>query len=169
MIGPTAVAQRTGTGSLSARTGGLLLGVASLLEAVGPPKAVEPIVVFDATAWLKPLADMISLRDRGVAVTDSTTPRLFRGGPTALTEFVTLGQATEHQRRQLDSHVVVTPVIHGAERSQERAALTMLEDAITADWTVAAGLDRGRGGPGGGPGRPDAERASGPGVAALPI
>ena len=62
MIGPTAVAQRTGTGSLSARTGGLLLGVASLLEAVGPPKAVEPIVVFDATAWLKPLADMISLR-----------------------------------------------------------------------------------------------------------
>ena len=82
---------------------------------------------------------------------------------------MTLGQATEHQRRQLDSHVVVTPVIHGAERSQERAALTMLEDAITADWTVAAGLDRGRGGPGGGPGRPDAERASGPGVAALPI
>jgi hypothetical protein len=36
----------------------------------------------------------------------------------------------------------VTPVIEGAERSQERPALTVLEDAIAANWTVAAGLGR---------------------------
>lgn len=37
---------------------------------------------------------------------------------------------------------VVTPMIEGAERAQERAALTMLEDSIGAERTVASGLER---------------------------
>jgi hypothetical protein len=61
-LAPTAAARRPGL-ARSARGPAVSSSVqASLLEAVGPPKAVGPIVVFDTTACLKPLADMISSR-----------------------------------------------------------------------------------------------------------
>ena len=178
---------------------------AGLLEAVGLPSSVESIVVLDTMAWLEPLADMISFGNRGVVILSSITARLFRGGPSALTEFATfdrtlcnerpgrgfdspslsanedrsasyVGRVAEqllraHRRRPFDHLVivacdqlrrvldasldqelkdvlrgiisadlvrastaeimhVVTPMIEGAERAQERAALTMLEDSI---------------------------------------
>jgi hypothetical protein len=75
---------------------------AGLLEAVGRPSQVEPIVVFDTVAWLEPLADMVSFGNRGVAVLSGGTARLFRGGPSALTEFAILDPTLPDGRAQLD-------------------------------------------------------------------
>jgi hypothetical protein len=180
---------------------------AGLLEAVGLPSSVESIVVLDTMVWLEPLADMISFGNRGVVILGSSTARLFRGGPSALTEFATfdralcnerpmlgfdspslganedrsasyVGRVAEqllraHRRRPFEHLVivgcdqlrrvvdasldqelkdvlrgiisadlarastaeimhVVTPIVEGAERAHERAALTMLVDAPEA-------------------------------------
>jgi hypothetical protein len=75
---------------------------AGLLEAVGLPSRVEPIVVFDTVAWLEPLADMVSFGNWGVVVLGSSTARLFRGGSSALTEFAILDQTLPDGRAQLD-------------------------------------------------------------------
>jgi hypothetical protein len=71
---------------------------AGLLEAVGLPSSVESIVVLDIMAWLEPLADMISFENRGVVILSSITARLFRGGPSALTEFATFDRTFCNER-----------------------------------------------------------------------
>jgi peptide chain release factor subunit 1 len=63
---------------------------ADVLEAVRLPSPVEPMAVVDTVPWLVPLAGMISSGDWGFAVVSRSTARLFRGGPSALTEFATI-------------------------------------------------------------------------------
>jgi len=53
----------------------------------------KPLVVLDTAVGLQPLVDMIAFGDRPVAVPGSDGARLFRGGPTALTEFAALDEA----------------------------------------------------------------------------
>lgn len=63
---------------------------ADVLEAVRLPSPVEPMAVVDTVPWLEPLAGMISPGDWGVAVVSRSAARLFRGGPTGLTEFAAI-------------------------------------------------------------------------------
>ncbi len=73
---------------------------AGILEAVRLPDPVEPMAVVDTVPWLEPLAAMISPGDWGVAVVSRSAARLFRGGPSALTEFETIHDEVHRRHAQ---------------------------------------------------------------------
>ena len=73
---------------------------ADVLEAVRLPSPVEPMAVVDTVPWLVPLAGMISSGDWGFAVVSRSTARLFRGGPSALTEFATIHDELDRRHAQ---------------------------------------------------------------------
>ncbi len=58
-----------------------------MLEVVPLPTAIEPMVVLDTIPWVEPLLDMTTSGNWGVAVVDTESARLFRGGPGSLGEF----------------------------------------------------------------------------------
>jgi protein required for attachment to host cells len=58
-----------------------------ILEVVPLLTAIEPMVVLDTIPWVEPLLDMTTSGNWGVAVIDSESARLFRGGPGSLGEF----------------------------------------------------------------------------------
>ena len=73
---------------------------AGILEVVRLPSPVEPMSVVDTVPWLEPLAGMISPGDWAVAVMSRTAARLFRGGPSALTEFATIDDEVHRRHAQ---------------------------------------------------------------------
>jgi hypothetical protein len=75
---------------------------AGILEAVGLPGRVEPLVVLDTMVWLEPLADLVAFGNRGVAVLNASSARLFRGGASALTEFAAVERASGDHSPRLD-------------------------------------------------------------------
>jgi len=83
----------TGTGSLSARTSGLLLGTSQPSRSGRPAEGrrADRVVRHDGLPQAARRHDQ--LEDHGVVVTDPTVSRLIGGRPTALTEFATLRQA----------------------------------------------------------------------------
>ena len=73
---------------------------ADVLEAVGLPEAVEPLVVVDTVPWLEPLAALISPGEWAVAVVSRRGARLFRGGPTGISEFATVHDVVHGRHAQ---------------------------------------------------------------------
>jgi protein required for attachment to host cells len=75
---------------------------AGVLEVVPLPCSVEPMAVIDTIPWLEPLLDMTTSGNWGVAVVDTESARLFRGGPGSLGEFsVTNDESCRPQVRML--------------------------------------------------------------------
>jgi len=60
---------------------------ASVLEVVPLLRAPGPMVVLDTIPWLDPLLDMTTSGNWGIAVVDTGSARLLRGGPGSLGEF----------------------------------------------------------------------------------
>jgi peptide chain release factor subunit 1 len=73
---------------------------ADVLETVGLPSPVEPIVVVDTVPWLEPLAGMIAPGDWGVAVVSRSAARLFRGGPHRLAQFAAVHDEVHRRHAQ---------------------------------------------------------------------
>jgi len=73
---------------------------AGVFEAVRLAGPVEPLAVVDAVPWLEPLAAHISPGDWGVAVVSRRTARLFRGGPSGLSEFVLIDDELHRRHSQ---------------------------------------------------------------------
>lgn len=73
---------------------------ADILEVIGLPDQVEPLVVLDTIPWLEPMAAMISPGDWGVAVVSRSIARLFRGGPHGLTQFAVIHDDVHRRHAQ---------------------------------------------------------------------
>ena len=73
---------------------------AGVFEAVRLAGPVEPLAVVDLVPWLEPLAAHISPGDWGVAVVNRRTARLFRGGPSGLSEFALIDDELHRRHSQ---------------------------------------------------------------------
>jgi peptide chain release factor subunit 1 len=73
---------------------------AAILETVALRDSVEPLAIVDTIPWLEPLAAAITPGDWGVAVISRRTARLFRGGPSGLTEFAAIDDALHRRHAQ---------------------------------------------------------------------